>query len=289
MRWNHSTGGELHGRDATVARVIEAIDELVPETKAELADRLGLSQHYLSELLQDLKARGVVRKAYVVDERAAYAVAADISEVPWADGSTADAELLALLERLDEATFDQYAAAREAFEGGSPEPSADELEPLANERCLVVLDELKSMTLTTEWPGNRVASDLATVAMAMEIVGDRACFVADAVAGTEGTPAGIVKRRVVEVFEGGEAIHDILRDVLYAAEVERMGDLYDEEAAVHRTLDELFELVTAYDPESYGRLVSVTRALERSIYYWVNAAEVATRLHTRIDPEHLSI
>jgi hypothetical protein len=36
----------------------------------------------------------------------------------------------------------------------------------------------------------------------------------------------------------------------------------------------------------YGYLVAVTRALERAIYYWVDAAEIAVRLHTGIEPAH---
>ncbi|MFT4881698.1 MAG: phosphate transport system protein, partial [Salinirussus sp.] len=47
-----------------------------------------------------------------------------------------------------------------------------------------------------------------------------------------------------------------------------------------------FELVTAYSPELYGYLASVTRALERAIYYWVDAAEIAARLHSGIRPAH---
>lgn len=289
MRWNHPEASRPHGRDGTLARVIEAVDRNAPETKADLADQLGLSQHYLSELLQELKADGVVRKAYVVDEEAVYAAAESISEVHAAADSSDRSELLALLRRLDETTVEQYRAARAAVEGEEPDPSADELEPLANERCLTAIDELKSLTLTTGWPENRVAADLATIAMAMEIVGDRACFVADAVRSTSGDPVGIVHERVVDVFDGGETIHGLLGRILFEGEVDRLDDLYAEEGRIHRTLDELFELVTAYDPESYGRLVVVTRALERSIYYWVNAAEIATRLHTHIDPDHLSV
>lgn len=289
MRWNHPKASRPHGRNGTLARVIEAVEETAPETKSELAEELGLSQHYLSELLQELKAEGVVRKAYVVDEDAVYDAAPSITGFAPDTGPSKRSEILSLLRRLDETTFEQYLTARAAFEGESTEPTADELEPLANERCLTVIDELKSLTLTTEWPENRVAADLATVAMAMEIVGDRACFVADAVRSTSGDPTGIVHRRVLDVFDGGEAVHDLLREILFDAEVHRMDDLYAEEGRIHRTLDELFELVTAYDPESFGRLVTVTRALERSIYYWVNAAEIATRLHTRTDPEHLSV
>lgn len=288
MRWNHPEASRPHGRDGTLARVIEAIDRNAPETKADLADQLGLSQHYLSELLQELKADGVVQKAYVVDDEAVYAAAKSISEIE-PTRSSERSELLSLVRQLDETTFEQYQAARAAVEGEEPDPSADELEPLANERCLTAIDELKSLTLTTGWPENRVAADLATIAMAMEIVGDRACFIADAVRSTSEDPVGIVLERVVDVFRGGETIHGLLGDVLFEGEVGRMDDLYAEEGRIHRTLDELFELVTAYDPESYGRLVVVTRALERSIYYWVNTAEIATRLHTHLDPEHLSV
>jgi hypothetical protein len=47
--------------------------------------------------------------------------------------------------------------------------------------------------------------------------------------------------------------------------------------------------VTAYDLEMYGYLVSITRALERAIYYWVDAAEIAIRLHSGIQPDHVMI
>jgi phosphate transport system protein len=35
--------------------------------------------------------------------------------------------------------------------------------------------------------------------------------------------------------------------------------------------------------------VTVTRALERAIYYWVNSAELAVQLHSGIQPEHTEI
>jgi hypothetical protein len=66
-------------------------------------------------------------------------------------------------------------------------------------------------------------------------------------------------------------------------------ELHAEEETVHRDIDELFELVTAYSPEMYGALASVVRALERAIYYWVDAAEIAVRLHTGVRPPHVRV
>ena len=47
--------------------------------------------------------------------------------------------------------------------------------------------------------------------------------------------------------------------------------------------------MTAYDPDVYGYLVTITRALERSIYYWVDAAELAVQLHAGVRPDHTMI
>ena len=199
MRWSHPHTVPETGREATLARVIETIDRRAPETKSELADDLGLSEHYLSELLQ----------------------------------------------------------------------------------------ELKSMTLTTDWPGNRVASDLGIVAKNFEIIGDRACYIADIAAKMETDGVGIVHDHVLDIFDGGLAINDHVVAVLFDADVDRMDRLYAEEDEVHRMLDELFELVTAYEPEMYGHLATMTRALERTIYYWVNIAELTARLHTGLTPEHI--
>lgn len=287
MPWKDAVPGSA-GRGSTLATVIETIDEVAPETKAELADHLGLSENYLSELFGELKRNGLIRKAYVVDRAAVLEAAPVVSEFSGlaSDDAPVGNDLFVSLRKLDEVTTDQYAAARAAFDGTSPDPAADQLEPLANQRYLVVLRELKSLTITTDWPGNRIAADLAVLARNMEVVGDRACFIADTVRAAEDTPRGIVNDRVVEVFEGGATINDYLGDILFDAELTRLEALYREEKRVHRTLDELFELTTAYDPAVYGYLVAVTRALERAIHYWVSAAEIAVRLHTGLGSKY---
>ncbi|WP_129114689.1 MarR family transcriptional regulator [Halegenticoccus tardaugens] len=292
MIWHAPTDAHPDGRTITLARVIETIDRSAPETKAEAADRLGISQHYLSELLQELKSEGIVTKAYVVDDERVYDRARSVSEL-WRRAERAGApgrsELLALLRRLDEVTFEQYRAALATFEGDPPEGTADALEPLSNERYSTVLGELKSLTMTVDWPGNRVAADLASIAKNLEIVGDRACFVSDAIEVTEETPTGTVHDRVRDVFEAGERIHRHFCAVLFECDLARIEELHAEEKRVHRDLSELFELATAYDPDTYGYLVTVTRALERVIHYWANAAELAVRIHAGVDPGHVEI
>jgi phosphate uptake regulator len=272
-------------REVTLAEVIETVERHAPETKAEIAETLDLSEHYLSELLGELKSAGVVSKGYVVDREAVYESAAEVSEL---HGGDAGDDLLDQLARLDETTVDQYAAARDAFAGGDPDLSASQLESLANERCLVVLDTLKSFTLTTDWPGNRAAADLSMVATNMELVGDHACFISETVADREFDSAGVVRERILDVFEVGLTLNEHLGAILYDCELDRIDDLYDAERRVHRELDELFELVTAYEADLFGHLAAVTRALERSVYYWVNSAELAVGLFTGIEPEHLS-
>ncbi|MFB6174027.1 MAG: PhoU family transcriptional regulator [Halobacteriales archaeon] len=324
-RWRHPRDVAPQGREATLARIVEAIDRTAPETKERLAGEVGISDNYLSELLQELKREGAVRKAYVIDEDAVYDLAASVSPLrdgsgvgegrsgdappdaptpsadddpsvdqdPATDGRDPSADrgdaVLDLLADLEAVTADQYDAARAAFLGGDPDPPAAALESLANERYCAVLSELKSYTLTTDWPGNRVAADLATVATNFEIVGDRACFVADAVGGREVDAAGVVEERVRDVFDAGDSINDHLRAVVFEADLGAYEELLAEEEAVHRDLDELFELVTAYDPEVYGYLVSVTRALERAIYYWVHSAEIAVSIHSGIRPNHVTV
>jgi hypothetical protein len=197
--------------------------------------------------------------------------------------------VLALLDRLESVTTRQYDAARAAFAGESVDRSAETLESLTNERYAATLSELKSYTLTTDWPGNRVAADLATIATDLEIIGDRACFIADVVDREDTDTTGIVGERMADIFESGAAINDYFSAILFDCELAAHETLRDEEEAVHRDLDELFELVTAYDPDMYGYLVTVTRALERAIYYWVDAAELAVRLHSGAQPDHAEI
>jgi len=271
-----------------VSRLIEAIDRTAPRTKQEMATELGLSEDYLSELLQELKRDGLVRKAYVVDDEAVYDRAGEVSPLTGGTGDDAGRgpTVLEQLERLAAVTTDQYAAARAAFEGDSPEQPADALEPVSNERYYAVVEELKSYTLTTNWPGNRVAADLVTVATDLELVGDRACFVANTVADRETGGHGTVEERVLDVFDAGLRIEQLFRAVLFDASPAAFDRLRAEEEAVHTELNELFELVTAYSPELYGALVAVTRALERAIYYWVDAAEIAVRLHTGLEASH---
>ncbi|QCC50958.1 PhoU family transcriptional regulator [Halapricum salinum] len=282
------SGGNLHSRERTLATVIEAIDTEAPETKAELAETVGLSQNYLSEVLQELKHKGMVRKAYVVDDDAIFEQVEEVASRWNCEGDQFET-LFACLERLNDVTLEQYQAAAAAFRGENVTESADTLEPLANERYGAVLREIKSFTITTDWPGNRISAALATIAVNFEIAGDRACLIADAVAHAEAEPTGAVHERVVDIFEAGERINGHVESVLFEGDLDAMEALHDTEKTVHRDLQELFELVTAYDPDTYGYLVTVTRTLERIIHYWVSAAETATRIHSGVDPGHVEI
>lgn len=297
--WHHPLARDQQGRDATRAQVVEAIDRTAPKTKEKLARTVGISEQYLSELLQELKAENVVRKGYIVDDEALYRGASNISKLY--GGSAGETEtdadapddrgaaLLKLLARLESVTTRQYEAARAAFESDPVDRSAKKLESLTNERYSAVLSELKSYTLTTDWPGNRVAADLSTIATNLEIVGDRACFIADVVAREETDATGMVNERMTDIFASGEQINDYFSRILFDCELEVLDRLREEEVTVHRDLDELFELVTAYDPDMYGYLVTITRALERAIYYWVDAAELAVQLHSGVQPDHVEI
>lgn len=321
--WHRPRDAARQGRDATLAQVIEAIDRTAPDTKTHLAEEVGISEQYLSELLHELKSDDIVRKAYVVDDEQIYSSAEFVSRFSEKsgpagnpdDGSTAPssptppatkgttppetahstggdgrgATVLGLFERLDEVTHMQYEAAYEEFVGGAPDQSADMLESLTNERYSAVLSELKSYTLTTDWPGNRVAADLSTIATNLEIVGDRACFIADVVDNEQLPATGVIEERVVDIFDAGDSINNCLKAILFECDLNAHDELTTLEETVHRDLDELFELVTAYDPEMYGYLVSITRALERAIYYWVDSAEIAVQLHSGIQPDHVLI
>jgi phosphate transport system protein len=301
--WHRPQNVARQGRAATRAQIIETIDRTAPETKSILADEIGISEQYLSEHLQELKRQGLIRKAYVVDEDAVYANAGSISglggdgdgtDAPEdtrgaAAGESRGAAVLELLGRLDDVTATQFAAASETFQGEEPERPPSALESLANERYGAVLAELKSYTLTTDWPGNRVAADLATVATNLEIVGDRACFIADEAAGRDASAIGVVEKRICDIFESGRAINELFGTVAFDCDLEAYEQLVSHEETVHRDLDELFELVTAYDPDSYAHLVTVMRALERAIFYWVHSAEIAVRLHSGVEPGHAMI
>jgi phosphate transport system protein len=301
--WQRPLAPANGGRKATRAAVVEAIDRTAPETKAALAEQIDISEQYLSEILRSLKADGIVRKAYTVDDSALYDNAGTVSPLdnadaapgansgPAGDATVADrgTAVIELLERLESVTTRQFKAAEAAFLGESVDTPATTLESLANERWSAVVSELKSYTLTTEWPGNRVAGDLSTIATDLELVGDRACFVADMVDRNGMHPSGIVADRLAGVFASGRRINEHFTTILFDCELTAHERLRAEEEAVHRRLDELFEPVTADDHEIYGYLVTITRALERAIYYWVDAAELAVRLHAGIAPEHLEL
>ncbi|MFW5956720.1 MAG: PhoU family transcriptional regulator, partial [Halorhabdus sp.] len=100
---------------------------------------------------------------------------------------------------------------------------------------------------------------------------------------------GVIEERVVDIFQAGASINNALDAILFECDLEAHDRLITLEETVHRDLDELFELVTAYGPDLYGYLVTITRALERAIYYWVDAAEIAVRLHSGIQPDHVMI
>jgi DNA-binding Lrp family transcriptional regulator len=291
--WYNHPKSNRNGREMTISRLIETIDRCPAETKEELAEETDISEQYLSDLLQELKRDGIVKKSYVIDEAQIYSNIGSVSPLVTEDDSSESLQtrrsqsLLELLERLNDVTRSQYQAACSAFNGEEPAESADQLEGLANERHTAIFGELKSYTLATAWPGNRVASDLATIATNLEIVGDRACFISDIVGKREMATVGVVEESILEIFEAGERINDHMSSILFEAELDRYDDLQSEESTLHRDLNELFELVTAYDPDMYGYLVTVTRALERAIFYWVHTAEQAVRLHSGQQPEHI--
>ncbi len=295
MTWHQSHKASRHGRDATIAQVIEMVDLIAPETKSELAAEVGISEQYLSELLQELKRDDVIKKGYVVDEGALYESVETVSQLQGQEGVTGQLRsqrqqnLLEMLEELDDVSRTQYESARLAFEGEHPEEQAIQLEALTNKRHTAIFGELKSYMLATAWPGNRIASDLATMATNLEIVGDRACFITDVIEREDTQATGIVAERVLDIFEAGERINDRMCEILFETAVGQYDDLRTEEESVHHDIEELFELVTAYDPEMYGYLVNVTRALERAIFYWVHTAELAVRLHTGQEPDHITM
>jgi hypothetical protein len=276
-----------------MVQLIETIDRFAPETKKELAEEADISEQYLSELLQELKGDGIIKKSYVVDEAQIYSKVDKISPLVTQGDPSQELQyqrshdLLELLKRLNDVTRSQYLAAHKAFNGNDPDESANQLEGLANERHTAIFGELKSYTLAAAWPDNRVASDFATMATNLEIVGDRACLITDIVDNQEIAILGVVKDAILDIFEIGERINDHMSAVLFEAELERYDDLRTEEGTLHRNLNELLELVTAYDPEMYGYLVTITRALERAIFYWVHTAELAVRLHSGRQPEHI--
>jgi phosphate transport system protein len=278
-----------HGRDTTLAEVIETIDQTAPETKAELAETMGLSEHYTSELLQELKNADAIRKGYVVDRQAVFDAAPSVSKLTGDDTEASGPKLLTGLGRLEQVTTNQYTAAMQTFVGETPEQTADELEPLANERCFTVLNELKSFTITTDWPGSRVAADLTTIARNFEVIGDRACFISDIAADADRLSGSVIQERVLEMFEAGIEINEFVRDILFESELARVEELYEKEEQVHRDLSELVEMATAHNADFYGTIVGITRALERIIHYWMHTAEVAVRLHTGIELEHMTL
>lgn len=291
--WYDQPMSKRTGRERTIVELIETVDQYAPETKKELAEQTDISEQYLSELLQELKRDDIVKKSYVVDEAQIYSKVDKISPFVTDDDPSYElqyqrsGDLLELLERLNDVTRSQYLAAHSAFDGNDPDESANQLEGLANERHTAIFAELKSYTLAATWPDNRVASDLATMATNFEIVGDRACLITDIVDNQETTTVGVVKDGILDVFESGKRINDHMSAVLFEAELERYDDLRTEEETLHRDLNELLELVTAYDPDMYGYLVTITRALERAIFYWVHTAELAVRLHSGRQPEHI--
>jgi hypothetical protein len=291
--WYDQPMSKRTGRERTIVELIETVDQYAPETKKELAEQTDISEQYLSELLQELKRDDIVKKSYVVDEAQIYSKVDKISPFVTDDDPSYElqyqrsGDLLELLERLNDVTRSQYLAAHSAFDGNDPDESANQLEGLANERHTAIFAELKSYTLAATWPDNRVASDLATMATNFEIVGDRACLITDIVDNQETTTVGVVKDAILDIFESGKRINDDMSAVLFEAELERYDDLRTEEETLHRDLNELLELVTAYDPDMYGYLVTITRALERAIFYWVHTAELAVRLHSGRQPEHI--
>lgn len=278
-------------RERTLTEVIEAVDTVTPETKAQLSEEVDLSKNYLSELLKDLKEHGLIKKAYVVDESAVFEAAPELSA--FVDGSKkrGTTDFPRLFERfaaLDTATRKQYGAARAVFEKEEPERSAADLEPLANERSRAVFDELKSMTLSTEWPGNRVAADLGTIAMNLEIVGDRACFLEDLARNLGEARDGVIHDRMAALFDDGAEVHSLLNEILFDLDLGQLDTLYGVEDDIHRQLNELFELVTTYDSERYAQFATMSRTLEQTVYYWVHTAELAVRLHSGVTPDHIS-
>ncbi|ERJ06574.1 phosphate transport system regulator related protein [Halorhabdus tiamatea SARL4B] len=289
MPWHQSN--RPTGREATVAHVIEAIDATAPETKEELADQLDLSTHYVSEIFQELKSEGIISKSYVIDNEAVYETADAVSPLrdKTSDGTDDVDHILDLFQSLYDIVRKQYQAAKTLFLGDNPQRTAEELEPVTNERYGAVLSELRSYTLSTKWPGNRVAADLASIAKDLEIVGDRSSFISEVVSQAAVAPSGTVKTRLIDIFESGENISDIVETILFGSEVSQISTLHSTEKQTHRQISELYELATAFDVDIYGHLVVLIRTVERVIHHWVNVGELAVQIRTGLDPGHVEL
>lgn len=279
------------GREATIARVIEAIDAMAPETKEDLADQLDLSTHYVSEIFQELKSRDMITKSYSINNKAVYEAATIVSplEKRTSDETDGGDSVLDLLQALYDVVFRQYKAAKATFLDNEPQRTAEELESVTNERYSAVLSELRSYTLATKWPGNRVAADLALIAKDIEIVGDRSSFISEVVVQTDASPSGTVKNRLTEIFTAGEKIGNYVEAVLFENDAAQIATLHSTEKQLHRQMSELYELATAFDVEIYGHLVVLIRTLERIIHHWINVGELAVEIHTGIDPGHVEL
>lgn len=284
--WHEPVGLSGEQRDATFAHVIEAIESNAPQTKAELAATIDSSEHAVSDLLGTLKSDGLVSKGYVVDREAVYESAQSISALHADTDHDREWDLLEDLKRLDDVTIAQYEAAQSTFAGESPDQTPNELESLANERCGALLDDLKSYTLTMGWPANRVAADIATITTNLELVGDYACFIHDSIDAETTGSSGFVGEKAQIVFDSGWTVHEHFVAILFEGELMRFDALQETEGGIHRHLDELYELVTASDIATFGRLLPIIRGLERAIYYWVNAAELSIQVMTGIEPGH---
>ncbi|MDQ2074924.1 PhoU family transcriptional regulator [Haloarcula sp. H-GB4] len=279
------------GREATVSHVIEAIDATAPETKEDLADQLDLSTHYISEIFQELKSEGVITKSYVIDNDAVYKTADAVSPLQnkTLDGTDDGNHILDLFQSLYDNVLKQYQAAKTTFLGDNPPRTAEELEPVTNERYGAVLSELRSYTLSTKWPGNRVAADLASIAKDLEIVGDRSSFISEVISQADAAPSGTVKTRLLDIFDSGEKISDIVETILFEGDVSQISTLHSTEKQIHRQMSELYELATAFDVDIYGHLVVLIRTVERIIHHWVNVGELAVQVHTGLDPGHVEL
>jgi len=289
MSWNQLN--QPTGREATVAHVIEAVDATAPETKEDLADQLDLSTHYVSEIFQELKSEGVITKSYVIDDEAVYETADAVSPLQdkALDGTDDGDHILDLFQSLYDIVLKQYQAAKTVFLGDEPQRTAEELESVTNERYGAVLSEVRSYTLSTTWPGNRVAADLASIAKDLEIVGDRSSFISEVITQADAAPSGTVKTRLIDIFNSGEKICDVVEAILFESDASKISTLHGTEKQIHRQMSELYELATAFDVDIYGHLVVMIRTVERIIHHWVNVGELAVQVHTGLDPGHVEL
>ncbi len=232
------------GKDATLAAILHTIMRDRPSTQKEIAEKVGVSRRYVTELLRPLAEKGAVKRIYTVDmaklREEFPELLRELGSFIHEDVEDCVDYIRPSFDRMMETTLRQLRMAVCALEN---EPElADKIIKLDEE--VNRLDEeirLYTRTIPATYPGEeagKMATILLEISHCVERIGDYACNMAEVAKGI-GTLSDLkcwddVKEMADIAVEMAESAYDLFDDPRDFRD--RISEIKDMEKRVHELI-----------------------------------------------------